>query len=446
MPGEGEAVPASAVALEVAPLLSVVIPTFRRPAMLREALRSVLANGFSAGSLEVVVSDDDPQESARAVVESAAGDVAILSPERSRLTEAAVTASPAQVPLPPAPVLRYVSHAAAKAQAARAAEEGTARLSPSAPSVAEAYETYGGKAPIVLPPGHPAPNWDFGARQARGEFLFKLDDDDVIVPGFLARCVAFLQANPTASCVYTAHVIADTATGARYELVDTTFFGPPARGGHGFPAAGSEAAATLVPGAAYAVAVLCNEGGYPVNHKTIGMCRTEAARRIDFYALAAEDFANSAALGLVGDVGYIPHPLYEYRMHGANAMTTDLFRVWRFSSHALDGLDRLEAGLRHPQLGPRWRAVVGRCREALPLFYLFRAFRDQSRAAAWELWGRLRTAGAFGGGAGRAAEWKGWCLLIAGTLTPGPVRQAAFEIYRRSGALRSAIARGLGMR
>jgi hypothetical protein len=195
----------------------------------------------------------------------------------------------------------------------------------------------------------------------------------------------------------------------------------------------------LVDGANYTLAVLVNEGGYPVNHKTIGVCRLASAARIDFYALAAEDFAMSAALGLTGDIGYIPEVLYEYRMHGANAMTTDLFRVWRFSRHALDGMEQLDAGLHHPVLGAGWLQVLDQCRQALPLFYLYRALRDQSRAAAWELWGKLRTAEAM------RAEWKGWCLLVAGTITPGFVRAGLFEAYRSSGALRMSLLRLLGM-
>ncbi|HSI83145.1 MAG TPA: hypothetical protein VK970_05135, partial [Candidatus Methylacidiphilales bacterium] len=185
---------------------------------------------------------------------------------------------------------------------------------------------------------------------------------------------------------------------------------------------------------------LVNEGGYPVNHKTIGVCRRSCAERIDFYRLAAEDFAMSAALGLTGDIGYIPEVLYEYRMHGANAMTTDLSRVWRFSRHALDGMEKLEAGLQHPQLGPRWLDILDRCRQALPLFYLYRALRDQSRAAAWRLWGKLRSAKAM------ESEWKGWCLLLGGTLTPAFVRTGMFEAYRSSAALRRSFGRILGIK
>lgn len=51
---------------DVAVDISVIIPTFRRPDMLREAVRSALAQDGPA--VEVVVVDDSPEGSARAVV------------------------------------------------------------------------------------------------------------------------------------------------------------------------------------------------------------------------------------------------------------------------------------------------------------------------------------------------------------------------------------------
>lgn len=50
------------------PFFTVVIPTYNRPSYLREALISVLAQTFT--NFEVIVVDDDPKESAQAVVES----------------------------------------------------------------------------------------------------------------------------------------------------------------------------------------------------------------------------------------------------------------------------------------------------------------------------------------------------------------------------------------
>jgi glycosyltransferase involved in cell wall biosynthesis len=47
------------------PLVSVYIPTFRRPDFLAQAIQSVLGNGYDP--IEVVVSDDDPEGSAQAV-------------------------------------------------------------------------------------------------------------------------------------------------------------------------------------------------------------------------------------------------------------------------------------------------------------------------------------------------------------------------------------------
>ncbi|MFL5581625.1 MAG: glycosyltransferase family 2 protein [Gemmatimonadaceae bacterium] len=58
-----------------APTVSVVIPTFRRPAELREAIESALAQ--SGVTVEVIVVDDSPEGSARDVV-GAVGDARVL--------------------------------------------------------------------------------------------------------------------------------------------------------------------------------------------------------------------------------------------------------------------------------------------------------------------------------------------------------------------------------
>lgn len=47
--------------------ISVIIPTFRRPALLREAIASALAQ--EGVSVEIVVVDDSPERSAREGVE-----------------------------------------------------------------------------------------------------------------------------------------------------------------------------------------------------------------------------------------------------------------------------------------------------------------------------------------------------------------------------------------
>jgi glycosyltransferase involved in cell wall biosynthesis len=52
----------------VQPLVSVCIPTYKRPALLAIALRSVIEQGY--GALEIVVSDDSPDAEAVAVIEA----------------------------------------------------------------------------------------------------------------------------------------------------------------------------------------------------------------------------------------------------------------------------------------------------------------------------------------------------------------------------------------
>ena len=52
------------------PLVSVVIPTYRRPTLLLRCLRAVLVQMFDAGPFEVIVVDDGHDEATRQAVES----------------------------------------------------------------------------------------------------------------------------------------------------------------------------------------------------------------------------------------------------------------------------------------------------------------------------------------------------------------------------------------
>jgi len=115
------------------PVVSVVIPTYRRPALLTRAIASVLAQ--TSGDLEVLVVDDGPSDPAADVVRRA-GDVR----------------------------LRYLRHDATRGA-------GAAR--------------------------------NTGLRDARGEFVAFLDDDDTWLPSKLARQLeCFAGGSSTLGVVY----------------------------------------------------------------------------------------------------------------------------------------------------------------------------------------------------------------------------------------------------
>lgn len=328
-----------------APALSVLIPTHDRPDFLREAIRSVLADGFS--DLEIVISDDSATGSAAPVVEAFAD-----------------------------PRLRLVRN----------------------------------------PVAGMITNWDFAARQARGRFLTKLDDDNSIRPGFLTRSVALLENEADVASVYTGHCVRRDG-GEIEEIIDTTFF----------------ALGTSIDGFAYARAVLTNEGGYPRNQKTSAVFRREAAERIDFYKHAREDFAFSAALGLSGRVAYIPEVLYEWRIHAGSGVK-DLRRTHRASDDACAGLLDLTTLAVPESRRAEWRQWVTVTRHALPLFYLRAAFNDVGFSAGWTFWNGLRRDGSL--------AWHPFVLacLLAASVTTRAQRRTLFEWYQRHPDVQRCVA------
>lgn len=332
----------------IPPVVSVVIPTHDRPAFLREALISVLENGFP-GTLEIIVSDDSATGSARPVVE-ALGETRI----------------------------RYV----------RNPESGMIG------------------------------NWDFGLRHATGRYATKLDDDNRFRPGFLQRCVAVLESEPEVASVYTAHDIIRVPERTNETVVDRDFFG-----------------SGRVDGFVYARAVLTNEGGYPRNQKTSAVFRIEAARQLDFYRFAREDFAFSAALGLCGAVAYLPEVLYEWRIHAGSGIQ-DLYRTFRASRAACEGLLHLPVEVVQPERAVAWERAVRQSQGALPLCYLRTAFVEYDRATAWKLWRQLC--------AGKEATPPVVLALCvgAGMVLPQALVAGVFSLYRRSGSLQ-ALARAI---
>lgn len=133
------------------PQLSVCIPTYKRPALLGIALRAVLAQitPALASAVEVVVLDNASPDDTPAVVRGAQEDFA-------------------HVPL------RYVRHA----------------------------ENIG-----------PDANFFDAVRQARGEFVYLLSDDDILQPGAVARLLALIREHPglDAFCLNIRHFLSDPA-------------------------------------------------------------------------------------------------------------------------------------------------------------------------------------------------------------------------------------------
>lgn len=339
------------------PELSVMIPTIRRREALRRALDSVLENGFD-GTMEVIVCDDDPAGSARAVVET-------IQDDR----------------------VRYVQNPG--------------------------------------PHGHVG-NWSFLSTQSKGTYCFKLDDDDVIRPGFLAKSVAVMREHPEVGSVYTAYEQVDERDGSRSQEVDTGFF----------------QGRMVAPGPAYARAVLTNEGGYPRNHKTTAVYRRELAERFGHYRTLCEDFAFSVALAVEADVAYVPEALYEYRLHGGNNIT-NLSSVSRRSFAALEALGQLSTISDASRIRQEeWQDWLRRCADALPLYYLQAALRLHGPEEAQQLYIDLKMDGHL------SHPYAAWTLVNVGGILPKGLMRVGFATYQRApwlqGVARAIFSRGQG--
>jgi glycosyltransferase involved in cell wall biosynthesis len=329
------------------PSLSILIPTHDRPALLQEALDSVLHNGME--DIEIVVSDDSPGASAEAVVASFCD-----------------------------PRIRYTRNVS----------------------------------------GTKAENWDHAIRQSSAPLVFKLDDDDRIRPGFLKRCCEILDREPDVASVYTGYTIF-WPDGRKEEIIDRDFF-PNGR----------------VAGEVYLRGVLANEGGYPRTQKTAAVFRRSAARRIDYYQHASEDFAFSAALGLSGGVVYIPEALYEWRIQSGSGVR-DLRKTWQLSDEACEGLLRLPREILLPEVKNDWERLVRAAQSALPLFYLRAAFVDIGWLEGWRFWNAMRQSG--------GCAWSPlvlFCLTVA-AIVPRPLLRYGFGCYQHSRCLQRWMAGAL---
>lgn len=329
------------------PLVSVVIPTHNRPALLAEAISSVLTNGYDP--IEVVVSDNSADAVARSVVQG-------FKDNR----------------------LRYVS--------------GPVGASPFA-------------------------NWQSASVHATGDYIFKLDDDDRIMPGFLAAASSFLNEHPEVASVYPAFAIVDDRSGSIEEVIDTDFFGD----------------RCIVSGADYALGVLVNEGGYPRNHKNTPFYHRSAGEAIGFYEEVPEDFAFSVALATRGAVGYLPTVFYHWRIHGQPS-TYDLLPIWRGSCQVLDRMATSSRIVPPPSLEARWFQVLQQCKRALSLFYLNAALRGRGRIAAWRLWRQMRKE------PGDAIPGiRSTILLSLAALLPLRLNRSILSLYMRNRRVRAMI-------
>ncbi|MBI5642824.1 MAG: glycosyltransferase family 2 protein [Deltaproteobacteria bacterium] len=141
-------------------------------------------------------------------------------------------------------------------------------------------------------------NWNFVISNARGEYVFKLDDDDYIDPRYLERTAAILDKYPEAGSVYTGFCYAKDYDGAYIEkVVDDRLF-----------------TSDKIRGIDYVMAYLMRTS-VPGLHPSSAVFRYSLAKDIGFYDKVKNDLMFSLALASKADVGYVHEPLFYYVQH-----------------------------------------------------------------------------------------------------------------------------------
>ncbi len=256
-----------------------------------------------------------------------------------------------------------------------------------------------------LPSSKPA-NWSCAARHATGRYLFKLDDDDRIRPGFLRRGYEWMETHPHVGSLYTAYVTLDERKQTSINQIDNSFFSN----------------REIVSGEAYARGVLTNEGGYPRNHKTASFYRRELGERLGWYDAVSEDFAFTVGLALQADVAYLPEILFESVLHESNGVHA-IQQSAALSRSALEGLRTHELVQSRPDR-VFWENQIDQCLQALSLFYLQYTFREQGRRAGKEYLQQLKTKGPL--------HPKAKLIACYGSLLPQGLQQFIWNTYQSS--------------
>lgn len=141
-------------------------------------------------------------------------------------------------------------------------------------------------------------NWNFIIKNAAGEYVFKLDDDDYIAPAFLERVAAIFEKHPNVGSVYTGFYYAKDYNGNFIEkVVDRGIF-----------------KSEYIRGIDYVIEYLHHTSA-PGLHPSSVVFRHSVAKEIGFFDKAKNDTMFSLALASKADVGYVYEPLFYYVQH-----------------------------------------------------------------------------------------------------------------------------------
>jgi glycosyltransferase involved in cell wall biosynthesis len=219
-----------------------------------------------------------------------------------------------------------------------------------------------------------------GVSLARGEYIARMDADDIALPERFARQLAYMDAHP--ECV---------ALGCRIYVIDCD--GAPLRAQRRIHCTHEEMDAAQLQG----------KPGV-IMHPT-AMIRRDALRRINGYRQPLEDFDLWLRLAEVGKLANLPEILLHYRLHPAsmsyesNTQTLTLRQQLVCEAHARRGL-AVPVGFAAPSIDGKPLDYSFRCAYAalsggntrVALKHAWRAVRrNPGSSAAWRLLARVGT-------------------------------------------------------
>lgn len=148
-----------------------------------------------------------------------------------------------------------------------------------------------------------------GIERATGEYLARMDADDISLPERFEKQVAYLDAHPECVCL-----------GTRVTLIDP--YGSPIRVGD-HKLTHEQIESDLLRGIGWAIV-------HPA-----AMMRTEAVRRLGGYReqfKTSQDLDLFLRLGEIGKLANLPEPLVQYRQHFESVNNTKSDEQWRVKS------------------------------------------------------------------------------------------------------------------